>query len=498
MPEFIPLEEPGLCPIDDLAGRFARLLGQELECRIDGMPNHDCDVLIIGAGISGLTAAFRLKALGFHTTIVEAALRAGGVIESVSSDGALYERGPNSILETSPRIGELIHQLGIGSTRVETSAMSARRYVVRKARLVPLPTSLPAFIGTPLFSASAKLRLLREPFTSRAPQNSEESVADFVVRRLGREFLDYAVEPFVAGIYAGDPCQLSVAAAFPRLHALEQRYGSLIVGQMRGARERARRKEKSRNVARSFSFAGGVQTLTDALAAKAGRLHTGCRAVHMERDSDGTILVGIEGGRGPSSMRARAVVLAVPADQAAMLTQSFAPRAAQSLNAITYAPVASVASIYRRADVAHPLNGFGFLAPRVEQRRILGTLFSSSMFSGRTDADRVLLTTFVGGLREPALASLPEAQIQTIVDMELQALVGTRSTPVSSWVTRWPRAIPQYTIGHAGRIRDARIAETALPGLFLCASYRGGVAVGDCIASAYDTADAVAAHLASV
>jgi oxygen-dependent protoporphyrinogen oxidase len=459
------------------------------------MANTDCDVLIVGAGISGLTAAFRLNALGIHTAVVEATGRVGGVIESVARDGVLYERGPNSILETHPRIGELIDALGIRSERVETSAQSAKRYVVRRGNLVPLPASLPAFVGTSLFSVTAKLRLLREPFIPRAAERPEESVAEFVTRRLGREFLDYAVEPFVAGIYAGDPRLLSVSAAFPRLHALEQRYGSLVAGQVRGARERAQRDEKSRNVARSFAFCRGVQTLTHALAARAGSIHLDCRATRIKREADGTILVDMAGKGAHQSMRARAVILAVPAEQAATLTRSFAPQAAQALDAIPYAPVASVASLYRRADVAHPLDGFGFLAPRVEQRRILGTLFSSSMFAGRADGGHVLLTTFVGGQRNPALPSLPEQEIRIIVDEELCALLGAKAAPVSSWVTCWPRAIPQYTIGHLERMREAQTAEAALPGLFLCASYRGGVAVGDCINSAWPVADAVAAYL---
>ena len=189
------------------------------------MADFDCDVLVVGAGISGLTAAFRLNDCGFRVIVIEAAAHTGGVIRTVRDGDALYERGPNSILETGPHIAELIDRLGIGAQRIDTNPVSARRFVVREGRLVALPTSLRAFVRTPLFSTRAKLRLLREPFMSRAPLESEESVADFVVRRLGPEFLHYAVEPFVAGIYAGDPRQLSVAAAFPKLHALEQRYG---------------------------------------------------------------------------------------------------------------------------------------------------------------------------------------------------------------------------------------------------------------------------------
>lgn len=459
------------------------------------MATADSDVLVVGAGISGLTTAFRLSLRGINVQVIEAAAHAGGVIQTVRRDGVLYERGPNSILETNPHIGELIDQLDLRGQRIEISARSSKRFVVHRGTLVPLPMSPAAFVSTPLFSTGAKFRLLREPFASRGPAESEESVADFVVRRVGREFLDYAVEPFVAGIYAGDPRELSLPAAFPRLHALEQRYGSLIVGRIRGARERAKRPEKGKNVARSFSFANGLQTLTDALAARVGRLRLETRATHIRRGMSGCLTVATEGNGSSEELRARAVVLAVPARQAALLVRDFAPGAAQALDAIPYAPVVSVASVYRRADVAHALDGFGVLAPRIEQRRILGTLFSSTMFEGRAPQDHVMLTTFLGGQREPALPSLPDTDLANIVHAELAALIGARAAPHSWAVTRWPHAIPQYTIGHLDRVRTALTAESALPGLFPGGSWRGGISVGDCIASACQTADRVSDRL---
>ena len=455
------------------------------------MATADCRTLVIGAGISGLACAFRLAARGIHVEVIEAAARAGGVIESVSRDGILIERGPNSLLDTGPHISAMLDQLGIQGERIDTPLQAAKRYVVHGGKLVALPASPPALLRTPLFSPQAKLRLLREPFARRAANETEETVAEFVLRRLGREFLDYAVEPFVAGIYAGDPAELSLPAAFPRLHALEQRYGSLIVGQIRGARERAKQQEKAKNRARSFSFASGLQTLTDALASRIGRVHFNTRAAKLRPGKEGiTVTVNRDGACG--ELQARVVVLAVPAWEAASLVSDFAPAAATALEAIPYAPVASVASVYRRADIAHALDGFGFLAPRVEQRRILGTLFSSTMFGGRARQGEVLLTTFLGGRREPTLPNLPDTELTSIVNAELAALLGASSPPRSCAVSRWPRAIPQYTIGHLERIRAAAEAENALPGLFLCASYRNGVAVGDCIASACRTAQSIA------
>ncbi len=423
--------------------------------------------------------------------VFEAAPRAGGVIASHRRDGVLYETGPNSTLDTTPLIGELLEAAGIADERLDATAAAAKRYVLRGGRLVPLPTSPGAFLTTSLFSLGAKLALAREPFVAPAPPDRDETVAAFVRRRLGAEFLDYAIEPFVAGIYAGDPEQLSVRAAFPRLHALEQRYRSLIRGQILGARERARARERAKNTASSFSFRNGMQTLPDALARALRGLETGVRIVGLTRAGEGTFMV--QGER--TAACARAVVLAVPADAAAGLARALAPAAAQALDAIPYSPVAVVASAYRRADVKHALDGFGFLSPRKEGRAILGTLFSSSMFDGRAPADTVVLTTFVGGARNPQLAGSRPDEIAAAVEQELAALLGAAS-PLWREVVQWPRAIPQYTLGHLGRIAALEQAEAVVPGLFFRANYRGGVSVGDCIKSADAGAAAVAAFLA--
>ncbi|HVN34019.1 MAG TPA: protoporphyrinogen oxidase [Casimicrobiaceae bacterium] len=456
---------------------------------------HDADVVVIGGGLSGLAAAFGLKRRGASVEVLEAAPRPGGTIGTLRREGALYETGPNSALDTSPLIDALLEATGSRGERIEASPAAARRFIVRDGRLVALPASPPALLATRAFSLSAKLRLAAEPLIARAPADAEESVAAFVRRRLGTEFLDYAVDPFVAGVYAGDPERLSLPAAFPRLHALEQRYGSLIRGQIAGAGERKRNREKAKNVARSFSFRSGMQTLTDALARSLGRVETGVRVERVERDAAGDWVVSARRG-GESIMRsARAAIVAVPAAEAAALVRDLAPTAAQGLAAIDYAAVASVATAYRRAEVADPLAGFGFLVPRRENRRILGSLFSSSMFENRAPSGTVLLTTFVGGLRNPDLARRPDDEIAAIVAAELRALVGARADPLWAAVTHWPRAIPQYDLGHRERLRGVDAAERALPGLYFCANYRGGISVGDCVKSADATATAAADFL---
>ena len=453
-------------------------------------------VIVVGAGLSGLVAAYRLQRAGVEVHVIEAAPRPGGVIGSVRHEetGVLFERGPNSGMDITPAINALLDDLGIRALRIDGSAASSRRYVVRDGRLMALPMSPGAFLRTPLFSGAAKLRLCAEPFIRRAPAGVEESVAQFVQRRLGREFLDYAIEPFVAGIYAGDPQRLSVPAAFPKLHALEQRYGSLIGGAIRGARERRRSAERGKNAAASFSFRDGMQTLTDALAAALRHIECGTRAIRLARESDGSYRLDVQLADHTESRRAGAVVLAVPAHAAAELAREMIPQAAESLAAIPYAPVAVVISAYRRTDVAHPLDGFGFLAPAVERPAVLGTLFSSSMFEHRADADTVLLTSFVGGLRNPAMTEAPDDALRQSVCRELERLVGARGTPVLTEIIRWPRAIPQYTLGHLQRIAVLERAERDFPGLYFRANYRGGVSIGDCIRNGIATAEAVAAR----
>jgi len=446
------------------------------------------EVLVIGAGLSGLTTAFLLAQRGVEVAVLEAAARPGGVIASVRRDGALFELGPNSGLDTTPLVDELLAAADIAAERIDAEAAAAKRYLLRQGLLSALPTSPPAFITSPLFSWRAKLALAREPFVARAPAGIEETVAQFVRRRLGAEFLDYAIEPFVSGIYAGDPEQLSLPAAFPRLHALEQQHGSLIRGQIAGRRERQQRAEKSKNAAASFSFRGGMQTLTDALARRLP-VECGVHVAAVRRDGGLFVVDGERGGE-RIERRARALLLAVPAHAAAPLVTALATDAAQALAAIAYPPVATVASCYRRSDVAHALDGFGFLAPRKEAPPILGCLFSSTMFAGRADPERVLLATFVGGMRSAPLAQRAEDEIAADVAAALARYLGA-GRPLWQVVTRWPRAIPQYTLGHLQRIAAVERAEAALPGLRFCANWRSGVSIADCIKSGHAAAESL-------
>ena len=438
-------------------------------------------IVIIGGGISGLSTAWFLHLSGRAVEVLEARDRCGGVIASDRIGGYLVERGPNSTLQKPGASGEALSQLvadtGLADRLVEAGKVGQKRFVLRGGRLRALPTTPPAFLTTSLFSWRAKLRLLREPFISAG--SGEETIADFVERRLGREFLDYAVEPFISGVYAGDPEALSVRAAVPRIYELEQKYGSLIHGAI-ALRKVA--KGAGAPTGRMISFEQGMAMLPDAIAEALpdGACRAGCRAVALWPSNNGWDIQW-ESAVGSGVARAGTAVLAVPAPEAASLLEPLSPDAARILRCITYAPVVSVALGYKKTQVQHSLDGFGFLSPRKEGQRTLGGLFSSRLFVARAPTDRALITAFVGGTTNPGALDLDDEMLLKCVSGDLARVLGIRGTPDFVQITRHRQAIPQYTIGHLDRLGQLDRTVRALPGLYLRASWRDGVSVADCV-----------------
>ncbi len=468
-------------------------------------------VAIIGGGITGLTAGFYLQRAGIPVTVYEATGRVGGAIQSLRRDGYLAEFGPNTILETSPKITQLVNDAGLRARRMDPDPKAEARFVVRYKRPIAMPGSLLGFFTTPLFTLGAKFAVMREPFRAVKRDGVEESIANFVRRRLCPEFLDQAIDALVGGIYAGDPEKLSVQQAFPKLAALEEKYGSMIKGQILGARERKKSGEVAKDRAPKFSFDEGLQVLPDTLRDLLGasvRLNT---SVTKLTQTQGGWTVEFRNAEGAGQAEHSAVLYAGTAFRLAELRVELAeagwagsplpaarsnvsdgahgvtrPTTLLDLSAfseIRHPPVASVVLGFRREDVAHPCNGFGMLIPRVEGFKILGTIFSSSLFPNRAPAGHVTLTTYIGGERYPELASLPAEKLYEIVCEDLRVLLGVRGKPTFWHTVYWPKAIPQYNLGY-GKYRALMTEiEGKVPGLFFAGHYRDGISLGDSIVS---------------
>ena len=467
-------------------------------------------VAVIGAGITGLTAAFYLKRKGIPVIVYEASGRVGGVIQSLQQNGYIAEFGPNTLLETSPNIGQLIRDAGLQSRRLDPDPKAEARYVVRYRRPIEMPAKPLGFFTTELFSLKAKLAVLREPFIRRRKDGVEESIAQFVVRRFNQEFLDHAIDALVAGIYAGDPYKLSVTHAFPKLKALEDNYGSMIKGQIFGARERKKRGEVAKDRAPKFSFDEGLQVLPDTLASALGdavKLNTPVTALSQtesgwriatpsgEVEHNAVVFCGTANRLAELDLRRTGVPPVSDAKENG--DRQDACPTLKTFSEIRYPPVASVVLGFRREDVVHPCEGFGMLIPKIEGFKILGTIFSSSLFPNRAPAGHLTLTSYIGGERYPELASLPAEQLYDVVCEDLRVLLGVKGKPTFKHCVYYPRAIPQYNVGY-GRFKDLmNEVEQTVPGFFLAGHYREGISLSDSIVSGINVADRIEKHLLS-
>lgn len=450
-------------------------------------------IAILGAGISGLTAAYLLKKNGYEAVVLEKRNQPGGSIITDREKEFLIERGPNSALETTPLIGEMIDDLNLHKQLVYGNKESNKRYILRDNKLHPLPASSPAFLKTKLFSTQAKLRLLLEPFIGCSADGYYQSISDFVKRRLGEEFLDYAINPFVAGVYAGDPAKLSVKSAFPLLYNLEEEYGGLIVGTVKSIRERKRRPEKSKQSAKMISFLDGMQVMPQALSDYTGSgMIYQAEVTSIEKKNSGYVVSYLHGEQ-KESIACDAVISALPAFIASNLFNKFDEKASEHFNAVYYPPVFVLTLAYDKKDVGQPLDGFGFLIPQKERKSFLGAIWNSVIFPNRAGDDKALFTLFIGGARDPEIINFDKEVLIKKVRKEFEDIMKINGAPEFISYKFWSKAIPQYNVGYVEHENYFDEFEKNNPGIILSGNYRGGISVGDCIKNAAKVFDKIKA-----
>ncbi len=437
------------------------------------------DIAIIGAGISGLTCGFYLNRAGLKIAIIDAG-RAGGAMQSQKHGPYLLEAGPNSLRGNSPDLLQLIADLNLEDQLIESSPLAKKRYLYRDGALIPTPSSPPAAITTQLIPFSEKLKVLREPFVPPTSK-PDESIRDFVSRRISPWFADNLIDPVITGIYAGDTTKLSVRSSFPKMWEFEQQYGSLIKGTIKSKRGTPQSVKPKPNKG-IFSFKNGLHTLIAALKnVLEGAVVEGNAVTRIQMIDGGYHLVG-------PNIDAKRIIIGSPAYSAADLIDTYDTPLAAQLRAIEHPHVSVVSLAFKRRDVSHPLDGFGYLVPSNQKRDILGCIFSSTLWEGRAPNDEVLLTVMLGGSKRPEMRDWTNEDLMAAAEREVRETLSITGAAVFQHVTRWQKAIPQYHLGHYKLIEAIEAFEQKNPNIHLLSNYRGGVAIGSCVTNATELA----------
>jgi protoporphyrinogen/coproporphyrinogen III oxidase len=451
-------------------------------------PTADADFLVVGGGVSGLTAAFRLADGGASVHIVEREERPGGTARTTREDGWCCDWGPNGFLTNVTDTVDLAADLGIDNELVPASELAKRRYLWRDGRLVALPMSPPAFATTPLIGLGAKMRVLGEPFATPRDPDVDETVYEFAQRRIGTEFAEAFIRPMVVGITAGDAREVSLDAMFPRMRAMEVEHGSLFRALRAKQKEAAARGTKSDGPAgpggRLTTFReGGIERLSDALRDRLGdALTTGFDAETLRREDD--VWVVSDGER---EVRGRKLVLAVPSYVAAELVRPHHAGLSDRLGELTYASVRVLGLGFKLSDIPRELDGFGFLVPPGQPLRMLGCLWTSSIFPSQAPEGHALLRIIAGGVFDPDFVDLTDDEALAEIREELSRTLGIEAEPVFVVHKCWRRGIPQYLRGHLARV-DAIEADADEIGVHFTGNAYRGVSLNDCVKRATELA----------
>lgn len=482
------------------------------------MADSPRQVVVIGGGVAGLAAAHRLveqaraDATPLDVTILEARDRPGGSIVTHTRNGFLVEGGPDSFITQKPAAMALARRLGIDRQVIGTNPDYRRVYVVHRGKLHAIPegflllapTQVLPFVTSRLFSWPGKIRMgfdVLLPARRRGPDD-DESLADFVRRRFGTEALERIAQPLVGGIYTADPEKLSLRATMPRFLDLEDKYRSVILGMRAGmsARRKAERQQAAQRKRQPggdsgarysmfVSFADGMETLTNAIVARLpdGAVHTNAAVERLARDADRWRITQADG----TSRHADAVILACPAFAAASMLRTIDAPLADMLDAIEYASSATLTMAFRRDQIRHALDGFGFVVPSVENRSMIAGTFGSIKFAGRAPEGHVLMRTFLGGAVQPHIYQMDDETLQRAVLRDLNELIGVQGEPVFAELHRWPRSMPQYPVGHLQHVARIHEAMRRWPHLAVAGNAYGGVGIPDCVQSGEQAADAI-------
>lgn len=470
-------------------------------------------IVIIGGGITGLAVAHRLSEVGkesareLNVTLLESSSRLGGMIQTEQRDGFLLEHGPDSFISEKPEALELAKRIGLESQLIETNKEHRRSFIVRNGRLRPVPagfqllgpTRLWPFLTSDVFSWTGKARMALDLLLPKGNTgNRDESLAHFVRRRLGREALERMAQPMVAGIYTADPERLSLRATMPRFLEMESQDRSVILGMLKRSRRQNPVETNGTSGARYdlfLSFARGmeelVKRLSSTLPQASVQVNTRVASLRLNQTS-GVWTVNTQSG---VSIHADAICLALPTYAAAQLLGETDSKLAAELEALSYASTATVNLAYRRGDIPHPLDGFGFVVPIIEKRSLIACTFSSIKFPGRAPEGFVLLRAFVGGALQPEMFALDNPEMIRRIRTDLRDLLGVEKSPLFTEVSRWARSMPQYEIGHLDRIRRIDDHLLQLPSLKLAGNAYRGTGLPDCIRSGENAAAALMSFL---